>query len=155
MRVTGHYRQLASPNPYSQSAPCITIGVALRTLGDTVGYVEAVVDTGAEITTLMPQGVASLNIHPSAVQALPGPVMSMVGVGGSAAFRLTPAQVYLIDSNGQGATGPFAVQVALAEGASPPIGVPSAPLALLGRDILNRCDHSFSFRNGAVVIDSP
>ncbi|MDE2837118.1 MAG: hypothetical protein OXL97_06355 [Chloroflexota bacterium] len=129
--------------------------VSLPTLGSAAGYVEAVVDTGAEITTLMPQGVRALNLRHTDVQALSGPVMNMVGVGGAATFKLTPAQVYLIDSSGQGVTSPFAVEIALAASPPPPDDGASAPLALLGRDILNRCDHSFSFRNGTVAIDSP
>ena len=103
----------------------------------------------------MPQGVKSLGIDHLAVQSLPGPVMNMAGVGGSASFRLTSAQIYLVDSGGQGVTDPFAVQVALAGSPSFPDEGHSAILALLGRDILNKCDCGFYFRSRTVVIDQP
>ena len=101
--------------------------VSLRTLGGAAGYVEAVVDTGAEITTLMPPGVRALNIRHTDVQALSGPVMNMVGVGGSASFKLTPAQVYLVDSSGQGVTSPFALEIALAASPRLPMTEPLLP----------------------------
>ena len=81
--------------------------------------------------------------------------MNMAGVGGSASFKLTPAQVYLVDSGGRGATDPFDVQIALAGGPPSPNDGAPAVLALLGRDILNQCDDSFSYRNETVVIDLP
>ena len=116
-----------------------------------MGEAEFLLDTGADVTTLLPKAVKELGID---VRSLNSPVMRVHGVAGDVSCKSVEAGIGLADDSGSGGLREFPVQLVLIEGEPTQADGAQEPLsALLGRDILNLCECTFNASTGRVTVE--
>ena len=152
MTIRGYYRRserFPSPPP----APHINALVYIPVLERTVA-IEFLLDTGADVTSLLPQSVRTLGIALDSVKPLEGTPERLEGVGGYASCKVVEAIVNLPEDAGAAVFTRFRVNLVLIEGEPTQADGPHEPLsAVIGRDILNQCECTFNAATGHVTLE--
>ena len=152
MTIRGYYRRserFPSPPP----APHIAALVDIPALGRTVA-INFLLDTGADVTSLLPQSVRRLGIDLDSVQPLEGTPERLEGVGGYASCKVVEAVVNLPQDADSAVFVRFPVNLVLIEGEPAQASGPHEPLsAVIGRDILNLCECTFNAATGRVTLE--
>ena len=99
------------------------------------GDIEFLVDTGADVTSLMPDDMTKMGVD---IQRVKGRYQKVDGVGGEAQYKKTRAILRFQDDESLGHFQEFAIDINPTRSK----GGQQLP-SLLGRDILNECLCSF------------
>lgn len=147
MAVRGYYRRDRRDQPL---APLVRAQLAIPVLG-WVGEAEFLLDTGADVTTLLPKAVTDLGID---IRSLNSPVTRVHGVGGHVSCKYAEAHISLFDDSGSGGFREFPLRLVLIEGEPTEADGAQEPLsAVIGRDILNLCECTFNAVAGRVTLE--
>ena len=127
--IEGYYQNDDPPAPYVQGQ------IYLPEL-DLHGEVHFLVDTGADVTSLMPGDMDAIGLDFSKARVRH---QEMDGVGGQARYKRTKAVLRFEDHDAFGHFQDFEIDIHLMAGKEGQV-LPS----LLGRDILNECESVFN-----------
>ncbi|MDE2836518.1 MAG: retroviral-like aspartic protease family protein [Chloroflexota bacterium] len=143
MAIEGRYQP--SDHPDIPPAPYIRVQVAIPSPHRPTEDIEFLVDTGADVTTIMPDALLQLGLDVGKVQ---GQMKVAEGSGGISRYKEIKAELRFRDATSPTYFQDFTTTIHLS--ANPRNkGLPS----LLGRDILNRCRCVFDAAQERLVLE--